>query len=76
MKLTTNSGVTRGRSASTVGSLVAAGILMALALTVPQPAWAGRLGSDIIALFPKDVGEFGYADLKKARTLRWFPQLK
>ena len=37
---------------------------------------AGRLGPDIIALFPKQVGEFAYADLKKARTLKWFPQLK
>jgi hypothetical protein len=30
----------------------------------------------MIALFPKDVGEFAYADLKKARTLKWFPQLQ
>jgi hypothetical protein len=42
----------------------------------PKPARAGRLGADIIALFPKDVGEFAYADLKKARTLKWFPQLQ
>ena len=41
-----------------------------------DPARAGRLGADIIALFPKDVGEFAYADLKKARTLPWFPQLQ
>ena len=33
-------------------------------------------GPDIIALFPKDIGEFAYADLKKARTLPWFPQLQ
>ena len=36
----------------------------------------GKLGSDIIALFPKEVGEFAYADLKKARTMKWFPQLQ
>jgi hypothetical protein len=30
----------------------------------------------MIALFPKDIGEFAYADLKKARTLKWFPQLQ
>jgi len=47
-----------------------------MALVVPKPARAGRLGPDIIALFPKQVGEFAYADLKKARTLKWFPQLK
>jgi hypothetical protein len=48
----------------------------ALLLALPRPARAGRLGTDVIALFPKDVGEFAYADLKKARTLKWFPQLK
>jgi hypothetical protein len=47
-----------------------------LLLAAPKPARAGRLGSDIIALFPKNVGEFAYADLKKARTLKWFPQLQ
>lgn len=52
--------------------LVLAGLLLAL----PRPARAGRLGNDVIALFPKEVGEFAYADLKKARTLKWFPQLK
>jgi hypothetical protein len=45
-------------------------------LLAPKPARANRLGTDIIALFPKDVGEFAYADLKKARTMPWFPQLQ
>src|SRR5262250_426389 len=53
-----------------------AAILAALALAAPKPARAGRLGPDIIALFPKEVGEFAYADLKKARSLKWFPQLQ
>jgi len=47
-----------------------------MALMIPAPVRADRLGSDKIALFPKEVGEFAYADLKKARTLKWFPQLK
>jgi hypothetical protein len=47
-----------------------------MVLFTPKPARAGRLGTDVIALFPKDVGEFAYADLKKARTLKWFPQLQ
>src|SRR3984893_4013320 len=55
---------------------IAACILCAMVLFVPKPARAGRLGSDVIALFPKDVGEFAYADLKKARTMKWFPQLQ
>lgn len=50
--------------------------LAVVTLLLPGPASAGRLGTDIIALFPKEVGEFAYADLKKARTLPWFPQLQ
>jgi hypothetical protein len=76
MKLTTNSGVTPTRWGSTIRRLVAAGILVAMSLAVPKPARAGRLGADVIALFPKDIGEFAYADLKKARSLKWFPQLR
>jgi hypothetical protein len=61
---------------TTGNKFVAVGILLAMTLLVPKPVQAGRLGSDIIALFPKEVGEFAYADLKKARSLKWFPQLK
>ena len=50
--------------------------LVAATLLAPRPARAGRLGTDIIALFPKEVGEFAYADLKQARTMKWFPQLQ
>ncbi len=56
--------------------LAAAGILVVLALMIPPQVRADRLGSDKIALFPKEVGEFAYVDLKKARALKWFPQLK
>ena len=61
---------------TTITKLAAAGILLALVFVWPPRARAGRLGADVIALFPKDVGEFAYADLKKARTLKWFPQLQ
>src|SRR5712664_1815933 len=61
---------------SALSRLVAAGILVAMALMIPPQVRADRLGSDKIALFPKEVGEFAYADLKKARALKWFPQLK
>jgi hypothetical protein len=74
MKLTTNSQVAKGWPA--IHRLVATGLFFAMALALPKPAKAGRLGADMIGLFPKDVGEFGYADLKKARTLKWFPQLQ
>ena len=76
MRLTMNSGVAPTRRGSTIRGVVAAGILVAMSLAMPRPARAGRLGADIIALFPKEIGEFAYADLKKARTLKWFPQLQ
>ena len=76
MKLRTTLAVTRTRLGSTVRRIMAAGILVAMCLAMPKPARAGRLGGDIIALFPKEIGEFAYADLKKARTLKWFPQLQ
>ena len=57
-------------------SIVAAAAFLALALLMPKPAQAGRLGADKIALFPKEIAEVGYADLKKARTLKWFGQLQ
>lgn len=54
----------------------AAALLVGLVLAPARPVHAAnRLGPDTIALFPKEVGEFGYADLKKARTLKWFNQL-
>jgi hypothetical protein len=76
MKLTTNSGATPTLSERTIHRLVAVSILVAMTLAMPKPARAGRLGTDIIALFPKEIGEFAYADLKKARSQKWFPQLQ
>jgi hypothetical protein len=51
-------------------------ILVAATFLRPAASRAGTLGTDIIGLFPKDVGEFAYADLKKARQFKWFAQLK
>jgi hypothetical protein len=67
---------TPSRSVCAVRRVVTTCLLSATLLFLPKPAFAGRLGADVIALFPKDVGEFAYADLKKARTLKWFPQLQ
>lgn len=50
-------------------------ILLA-ACALPAAVRAGTLGTDIIGMFPKDIGEFAYADLRQARTQSWFPQLK
>jgi hypothetical protein len=74
MKLTAN--LSAIRIASAIHRFLAIGLLAGVALTLPKPAEAGRLGADVIGMFPKNVGEFGYADLKKARTLKWFPQLQ
>jgi hypothetical protein len=41
-----------------------------------KPVQAGGIGADTIGLFPKEVGEFAYADLKKARTMKWYPALQ
>jgi hypothetical protein len=52
--------------------------IVALGCVLILPAWAraNNLSTDVIGMFPRDVGEFAYADLKQARTLSWFPQLK
>src|SRR2546425_846572 len=64
------------KATTAIRRLGAAVTLIAVALAVPRPTRAGRLGADVIALFPKEVGEFAYVDLKKARSLKWFPQLQ
>ena len=51
-------------------------VLIALVCAVPGTSRAGSLGSDILSMFPKDVGELAYADLNKARQFPWFSQLK
>jgi hypothetical protein len=56
---------------------MAGGIALAAAiLSTAQTSRAQRLGPDTIALFPKSVGEFAYANLKQARSQKWFPQLQ
>src|SRR5580765_1179093 len=56
---------------------VANGMAMAAAiLCSAQPSSAQRVGPEIIALFPKGVGEFAYANLKQARSQKWYSQLQ
>jgi hypothetical protein len=64
------------RAITAIRRIGAIALALAAVLAVPKPAQAGRLTPDIIALFPKDVGEFAYADLKKARSQKWFAQLQ
>jgi len=46
------------------------------ALLMAQISNAQRVGPDTIGLFPKNVGEFAYANLKQARAEKWYPQLQ
>jgi len=60
----------------TFARCVAAAAVFVLLAATAKPAKAGGVGADTIALFPKETGEFAYADLKKARTMKWFPALQ
>ena len=60
----------------TIGRVAGAVIAAAVILCGAQISRAQSLGPDIIALFPKNVGEFAYANLKQARSQKWFPQLQ
>jgi len=51
-------------------------VIFVAALSSSQVSRAQRVGPDTIALFPKNVGEFAYANLKQARSEKWFPQLQ
>lgn len=57
----------------TLGGL---GLLPMLVLAAVPTLHAGSLDSTVIGMFPKDVGNFGYADLDEARQLPWFPQFE
>lgn len=59
-----------------VKRILAAVLFVAVLTLLPGASRAGSLGTDIIGLFPKEVGEFAYADLKKARQFKWFAELK
>lgn len=56
--------------------ILAAFAVLVFVSAAAKPAKAGSLSADTIGLFPKNVGEFAYADLKKARTMRWYPALQ
>ena len=53
-----------------------AAVVVLTVLCTAQISSAQRVGADTIALFPKNIGEFAYANLKQARSQKWFPQLQ
>ena len=63
--------ISQASKATAVAALLAGALAMA-----PKPASAGTLSPTVIGMFPKEVGEFAYADLKTARQHPWFTQLR
>ncbi len=57
-------------------TILLAAIVALGTVSAPIRAFAGTVQPDIIGLFPKDVGELAYADLKSARKFSWYGQLK
>ncbi|HEV3253492.1 MAG TPA: hypothetical protein VG033_03735 [Candidatus Acidoferrales bacterium] len=51
-------------------------VFLAASALFVRPTAAGTLSTSIIGMFPKDVGEFAYADMKAARKFAWFKQLR
>jgi hypothetical protein len=56
--------------------LAGAAVMVLTVMCTAQISSAQRVGPDTIALFPKNIGEFAYANLKQARSQKWFPQLQ
>lgn len=52
------------------------GLLVAMLAAIPFRTTAGSLSTSVIGMFPKNVGEFAYADLKASRKLSWFPAVQ
>src|SRR5262245_25836973 len=51
-------------------------LTLCLGCALAPATHAGTLSTAVISMFPKDIGEFAYADLRQARSQTWFPQLK
>jgi hypothetical protein len=64
------------RSMNFVTALLASGVLVLASAIAPRTSFAGTLSTQVIGMFPQNVGEFAYADMKTARQYSWFPQLR
>jgi hypothetical protein len=60
---------------SAISGLLAAALILSTVTVAPKHTAAGTLSTAVIGMFPKNVGEFAYADLKAARKFPWFSQL-
>ncbi len=60
-----------------ISILLPAAFLAAAVAAIPgSAALPARSIAPVIGMFPQNVGEFAYADLKSARKFTWFPQLR
>jgi hypothetical protein len=57
-------------------ALVTIVVLLLAGAATSRPCFAGTLSTEVIGMFPENVGEFAYADMKTARQYSWFPQLR
>ncbi len=60
----------------TVAVLFVAALAASFSMMAPPRSSADTLSTAIIGLFPKDLGELAYVDLKAARQFSWFSQLR
>ncbi len=63
-------GSRKGRNRMKKQLWAALALLALLAALRPAASRAGSLNPSVIGMFPKEVGEFAYADLKTARLRR------
>jgi hypothetical protein len=56
--------------------LVFVAVIVLVSFACASVACAGSLPSEVIGIFPPDVAEFAVADLQRAHSLPWFPQLQ
>jgi hypothetical protein len=52
------------------------GIALLLLALAPHSAHAGSVGSTILGLFPRNVGQVAYLDVREARRHAWFEPLR
>ena len=65
--------MTRKKLAGPAAALLCLAVRLA---GVARVARAGSLSASVLGMFPKNVGEIGYADLKTARQSSWFSQFE
>lgn len=56
--------------------ILAFAVLLIAVAAIPRTSFAGTLSTEVIGMFPENVGEFAYADMKAARQYPWFAQLR